>query len=421
MNLKDALDRIESIVEKYLKDNPYAPNSKKISLTTPSFGKEEIMEAIDSLLSTFVTMGKKVYKFEAMFAKYIGMHFGTMVNSGSSSNLISLEILANPMVENGLKPGDEIITPALTWSTTVFPILDVNAVPVFVDSDPNSLTIDINQLEASLSDKTRAIMPVHLLGYPCDMDYIMDFAEDNNLFVIEDCCEAHGALWNGKKVGSFGDLSSFSFFFSHHITTIEGGIVLTNNEHFNNLAKSLRAHGWVRERPDKDELIEKYSDLDSRFLFVNKGYNLRPTEIQGAFGIHQIEKLESFIKIRETNADYWISALEGVERNIALPVVEKNVRHAWFGFPLIVKDNAPYKRTDIISYLESNGIETRPIMAGNMAKQPGIELFNWRKIGNLEIATDVMNNGFFFGNHPGIGKKEREYIVEKILEFDSKF
>jgi len=270
MNIKEALDKIDEIVEEYLKKNPYGATSEKISLISPSFGKEEIMESIDSLLSTYVTMGKKVFKFEDMFAEYIGMKFGTMVNSGSSSNLISLEILANPSIENGLKPGDEIITPALTWSTAVFPILDVNAVPVFVDSNPDNLTIDVNQLEASLTKKTKAIMPVHLLGYPCNMDYIMDFAEDNDLFVIEDCCEAHGAQWKGKKVGSFGDLTSFSFFFSHHITTIEGGIVLTNNEEFNNLAKSLRAHGWIRERPDKNKLTEKHSDLDSRFLFVNK-------------------------------------------------------------------------------------------------------------------------------------------------------
>jgi len=184
MNIKEALDKIDEIVEEYLKKNPYGATSEKISLISPSFGKEEIMESIDSLLSTYVTMGKKVFKFEDMFAEYIGMKFGTMVNSGSSSNLISLEILANPSIENGLKPGDEIITPALTWSTAVFPILDVNAVPVFVDSNPDNLTIDVNQLEASLTKKTKAIMPVHLLGYPCNMDYIMDFAEDNDLFII---------------------------------------------------------------------------------------------------------------------------------------------------------------------------------------------------------------------------------------------
>ena len=417
MNLEEALKEIKKIVELYFQDNPPDEMGSRIGLISPSYNEEEVIEAIESLLSTYVTMGKKVYAFEDLFAKYIDTKYGTMVNSGSSANLLALEILSNPALKNRIKPNDEIITPALTWSTTVFPIIDIHAVPVFVDVNQDTLTIDTNELENALSEKTKAIMPVHLLGYPCDMDSIQDFAEDHNLFVIEDCCEAHGAEWKGKKVGSFGDIGTYSFFFSHHISTIEGGIVLTSNELYNNLSKSLRAHGWVRERADQKEFLKNHPEIDSRFLFVNKGYNLRPTEIQGAFGIHQIKKLEQFLQVREENANYWLNALKEVEDFIQLPTISKDIRHAWFGFPLKVREDAPFNRDDLVKHLENNNIETRPVMAGNITQQPAMQFFNYRKIGELSVSTDIMKNSFFHGNHPGIGKYEREKIVNQIVEF----
>ena len=417
MNIEKAIKDIEKIVRRYFELNPVNKTDDKISLISPSYDADEVVEVIESLLSTYVTMGKKVYAFEEKFSRYLDVKYGTMVNSGSSANLIALEILSNPVLKDRIQSGDEIITPALTWSTTVFPIFDIHAIPVFVDSDPNTLTMNTEQLELALSEKTKAIMPVHLLGYPCDMSYICDFAEDHDLYIIEDCCEAHGAEWNGKKVGGFGDLGTYSFFFSHHISTIEGGIVVTNNELYNNLSKSLRAHGWVRERPDQRDFLQNHPEIDSRFLFVNKGYNLRPTEIQGAFGIHQIEKLESFLKIREENAIYWLDALRNVEEHIQLPIVEKNVRHAWFGFPLKVKENAPFNRDEIVSFLEKNKVETRSVMAGNITEQPAMKYFEWRKVGDLEVSSDVMKNAFFFGNHPGIREAEREKISSLIKEF----
>ena len=417
LDLENSLAEISKIVTSFFEKNLRYKPSKNIKLVAPSFNEKEVLEAIESFLTTQVTMGKKVLKFEDLFSDYIGIKYGTMVNSGSSANLIALEILSNPIIKENIKPGDEIITPALTWSTTVYPIIDIHAVPVFVDSDPNTYTMDVEQLEKALSEKTKAIMPVHLLGNPCDMDSINDFAKDHDLFVIEDCCEAHGAEWKGQKVGSFGDLSTFSFFFSHHISTIEGGIVLTNSEIFDNLSKSLRAHGWVRERPDKEKMLKDHPEFDSRFLFVNKGYNLRPTEIQGAFGIHQIDKLEDFIKIREQNAEYWLSTLKEIEDYIQLPTTEKNSRNSWFGFPLKVKNNAPFTRDDLMNYLELNKVETRPIMAGNITRQPSMKYFKWKKTTSLDVASDVMKNGFFFGNHPFIREFEREYVANLILSF----
>lgn len=419
MDLEYAINEIQKIVRKYFQENPPNKVKDKISLISPSYNEDEVIEVIESLLSTYVTMGKKVYAFEKMFANYLNTSYGTMVNSGSSANLIALEILSNPVLKDRIKPNDEIITPALTWSTTVFPIIDIHAVPVFVDVNPNSFTLDTTQLELALSKKTKAIMPVHLLGYPCDMDHIQDFAEEHDLFIIEDCCEAHGAEWNGKKVGSFGDLGTFSFFFSHHISTIEGGMVVTNNELYNNLSKSLRAHGWIRERLDQEDFQKNHPKIDPRFLFVNKGYNLRPTEIQGAFGIHQINKLDTFLNIREENANYWLDTLKEVEEYIQLPSVCKNIKHAWFGFPLKIKKNAPFSKNELVTFLENNKIETRPVMAGNITKQPAMKYFKSRKVGDLEVSTDIMNNSFFYGNHPGIGKYEREKISNHIIEFVS--
>lgn len=213
MKLETALNEIKNIVDMYFSENDIYKDETKIRLIAPSYGTKEVIEVIESLLSTNVTMGKKVSEFENMFSTYLNVKYGTMVNSGSSANLIALQILSNPAIRNNIKPKDEIITPALTWSTTVFPMFDIHAVPVFVDVDPKTLTIDVNQLKSALSKKTKAIMPVHLLGHPCDMDYITEFAEDNSLYIIEDCCEAHGAMWKGKKVGSFGDIGTFSFFF----------------------------------------------------------------------------------------------------------------------------------------------------------------------------------------------------------------
>ena len=228
-----------------------------IPLMVPSYGWEEVCEALDSLLDTQVTMGEKVKRFEAMFAEYIGVRFAIMVNSGSSANLLALSILTNPVLKNRIRPGDEIITPAVTWATTIYPIINCGAIPVLVDVDLETFNINVEEIKKAITDKTRAIMPVHLLGNPCDMDKIMEIAREHDLYVIEDACEAHGAEFKGQQVGSFGDMATFSFFFSHHISTIEGGMVLTNNEELAELAKALRVFGCVRDIKNKDEIASE--------------------------------------------------------------------------------------------------------------------------------------------------------------------
>ena len=373
-------------------------------------------------MSSFMTltMGEKVKQFEHMFAKYIGTRFAIMVNSGSSANLLALATLTNPALGNHLKPGDEIITPAVTWATTVFPIIQFGLTPVLVDVDLDTFNLNIDEVEKAITEKTRAIMLVHLLGNPCDMGRLMEIAQRHNLFIIEDTCEAHGAEFNRRKVGSFGDLATFSFFFSHHITTIEGGMVLTNNEEFAELARALRAFGWTRELKNKDKVAEQYQDIDPKFLFVNIGYNLRPTEIQGAFGIHQLGKLDKFIEIRRENSAFWEKNLAKYQDYLLLHEGREGTKHVWFGYPITIKPEAPFTRKELVSFLSGKGLETRPIMAGNIDEQPAMKLANYRKVGNLANSRLIMRNSFFFGNHHGIGEAQRKAIIDYIDEFIAK-
>lgn len=412
--------QIRGLIEEYFSQQPkgeFKLGSIKIPLISPSYGSEEVIEAIDSMLTTQVTMGEKVKQFESIFANYIGVNHAIMVNSGSSANLLALSVLTNPALRSRIKPGDEIITPAVTWATTVWPIINCGAVPVLVDVDLETFNINAEEIKKAVTDKTRAIMLVHLLGNPCDMDKITEIAKQYNLYIIEDACEAHGAEFGGRKVGSFGELATFSFFFSHHISTIEGGMVLTSNEELAELAKALRVFGWIRDLKDKDKIVKKYKDIDPRYLFSNIGYNFRPTEIQGAFGIHQLEKLDKFIEIRRQNAKFWFENLREYENYLLLHTEREGTKHVWFGYPITVKPATPFSREEIVNFLEAKGVETRPIMAGNIDEQPAITLFPYRKLGDLPNSRFIMRNSFFFGNHHGIGEEERKTIVNYVEEF----
>lgn len=415
--------QIRLLVEQYFKnwkEEPFIPGKTVLPLCVPSFGYDEVMEAINSLLTTLVTMGDKVFQFERMFAEYIGVEHAIMFNSGSSANLVALAVLENPLLKDRIHPGDEIITPATTWATTVWPIINCGAVPVLVDVEPDTFNIDPGEIEKAITPRTAAIMPVHLLGRPCDMSRISDIAEEHNLFIVEDACEAHGAEWRGRKAGRMADMGTFSFFFTHHISTIEGGMITTDDDEFAELAKALRVFGWIRNLSNKNEIAAEHPWIDPRFLFSNIGYSLRPTEIQGAFGIHQMGKLDGFIEIRRDNAKFWGERLAKFSKYLWLHEEQKGTKHVWFGYPIIVNPDAPFTRKDIVDFLEAKGVETRPIMAGNMDEQPGMQLFPYRKVGDLPVSQLIMHYAFFFGNHPGIGEVEREAIAQYIEEFMAK-
>ena len=387
-----------------------------IPLSKSTFSSDEIIESMQSHLSTYLTMGKKVELFEKKFSNYLKTKFSVAVTSGSTANSLALSILTNPKIKNYLKPGDEIITTPLTFATSVYPIEDIGCKPVFVDIDLETLNIDEKKIEKSITKKTKAIMPVHLLGIPCRIDKIKKIAKKYNLFLIEDAADSSGAVYKGKKLGSFGDLSTFSFFYTHIMTTIEGGMVSTNNNRFAELGKSKRAFGWIRNLKNKKQIEKKYNNIDPRFLFITKGFNFKPTEVQGAFGIHQIKKLDSLIKSRRENANYWAKKLSKFEEYLIIIKEQKNCKYAWYGYPIIVKDTAPFSKRDLITFLNKKGVQTRPILSGNIDQQPVAKELNYKKQ-NLKNARLVNDNGFFIGNHHGIRKIERDSIIKYFDDF----
>ena len=413
--------RIRALVTKYFAQPAPRGDGPRLPLHVPSYGADEVNEAIEALLSTRITMGERVRRFETLWAEYLGVRHAVMVNSGSSANLVAAAVLMNPAFPGRLQPGDEVLVPAVAWSTTYFPLVNVGLVPVLVDVDLETFTLDPVAAERAVGPRTRAMLPVHLLGNSCDMAALGDLARRRHLAVIEDTCEAHGARFEGRYVGTFGVMGTFSFYFSHHISTIEGGMVVTDDDRVADLCRMLRAHGWTRDVASKPDVPNP--GIDDRFLFVNLGYNFRATEVQGAFGIHQVPKLERFIRIRRDNVEDWNAHLRKYAQwLLECPGRDDNgSRSVWFGYPITVREGAPFTRDDLVTFLESKGIETRPIMAGNFQDQPAIRLFEHRIAGPLANAELIMRQSFFIGNHHAIGEGERRYVKECVDEFMSRW
>ena len=364
------------------------------------FSEKDISEGIKVLKSKQLTMSKKTSDFETNFSKSLKSKYSLMVNSGSSANLMALQCLINPYRKNRLKKGDEVIIPTLCWSTSLWPIIQSNLKPIFVDINPLTLNIDENEIEKKISKKTKAILLVHVLGNSCDMDQIMKIKNKYNLLLIEDTCESLGSKYKGKFLGTFGEFSSYSFYSSHQISSGEGGMVCCKDKTDYNIIKSLRSHGWSRGTTFENEIYKKNKILDKRFIFFNSGYNLRPTEVSAAIGHNQFKRLDKFIKIRNFNRNKIISSIKNnsfLNKKIDFYYENKNVKPSWFGLSikLLIKDKK-YKYK-IIKKLEKNGIETRPIISGNFANQPGAkkyQLTNNQKFPNTDIVYD---KSFFIG------------------------
>jgi CDP-4-dehydro-6-deoxyglucose reductase, E1 len=394
----------------------------KIPLSVSTFGEEEIFAATEVLRSGSLTMGHLCERFEEEFAEYFGVRNAIFVNSGSSANLLAFFALANPELplrgrRRRFRPGDEIIAPAVTWSTTIWPIVQAGGVPVLVDSDPKTLQMDLRQVEALITPRTVAICPVHVLGNAVPMKPILELADRYGLWVIEDTCEALGTRHDGRYVGTFGDLASFSFFFSHHITTIEGGMVVTNDDELGELLRCLRAHGWTRQLKNRFAAESKYPHLDPRFLFVTTGFNVRPTEVNAAFGLRQLPKLAAFNRRRAEVAGKWCADFRPItERGLLVPMqTTPGTESTWFGFPVLMADT--HLRDQFQIHLERAGIETRPVICGNLARQPAFRNITHRTSPALEGADRVMDLGLFWGNHPNISDDDAEYVSRTVREF----
>jgi CDP-6-deoxy-D-xylo-4-hexulose-3-dehydrase len=414
------------------KDLEFIPGVTKIQYSGPSFDDRELVALMNAILDGWFGVGKNANLFEERFSNLIGQHFGVLTNSGSSANLLAISALCSRRFEKRLKPGDEVIVPSTAFPTTVNPIIQNNLIPVFVDVKLGTYNIDEDQIEKSISSKTRAIMVLHNLGNPCQMKPIMEIANKHNLFLIEDNCDALGAKYSGQYTGSFGNMSTCSFYVAHHITMGEGGIVLSKEEKLAEILRSLRDWGrsctcpvCVVIRDPNAQCAKRFkkqfkslpNGYDSRYVYEEIGYNLKPLEFQAAMGLVQLEKLPSFIVKRNKNFLRLYEFFEKYKDLFILPVWAKEAQPSWFAFPLTIQKGARFKRQEIIKWYEKCNIETRLLFAGNLIRHPAYQDVRMRVVGNLENADKVMNDSFFLGVYPGIDEAKMDFIIRKTEEF----
>lgn len=409
---------IELLLESSSRINEAKPRRYWYPLSLATYGVDEIVEALDSLCSFRTTMWEKTLQFERQFASYQNCSDAAMVNSGSSADLLLCFLLTNPY-RPLLKAGDEILIPVVTWPTQIWSAMMAGLKVRFVDVDPKTLNIDINDLEKKITPSTKAIFLVHLMGNPCEMDCIQAIAKANDLLIIEDCCEALGAEWDGIKVGNFGIAASYSFFFSHHMTTMEGGMIACSNQEVAEQVKILRAHGWVRNVDATIYDLESY-DVDPRYAFVNWGFNVRPTDVQASFGIHQLEKLPQFNQRRIELANNFFSFIDN-QPWLSRPKSDPKASPSWFALPLLVASDAPFSRKEITNYLELKGVETRPLVAGNIAKHPVAKIFSEFSLDTYPGADIIHQQGFYLGLSPFYTDQDIDKLIECLKYFLLKF
>ena len=362
------------------------------------YRKKDIFNAIQVLKSNKITAGPKVITFENEFKKKIKANNSLLVNSGSSANLLALQCLINPYRKKRLKHGDEVILPALCWSTSLWPKVQSGLKPIFVDVDKHTLNFNIEDLKRKISSKTKAIMVVHVLGNCTNMDELIKIKKKNNLVLIEDTCESLGTKYKNKYLGTFGEFSSFSFYTSHQISSGEGGMICCKNTEDYEIIKALRSHGWSRGLKNENKIARKHKNLDSRFIFYNSGFNLRSTDIAASIGLTQFKDLDKFIKIRNNNRKKIIDAINKnikIKSNINIIIENKNVKPSWFGIPILLNNKINKKK--FIKKIEKKGVETRPIISGNFLNQPSVNKYKLNKKNKMKNAEYVNKNGFFIG------------------------
>jgi len=391
----------------------------RYSLLSDAFSNSDIQEAKKVLSSKKITMSTYTSKFEKKFAKYVGSKYALMVNSGSSANLLAVSALCNPLRNRNLKRGDEILIPSLCWSTSLWPLVQYGLKIKFVDINKDNLNICLKDLKNKITNKTKGLMLIHVLGLSTNMNQLKSICQKYKLFLIEDTCESLGTKFKNKNLGTFGQFGTYSFYYSHQITCGEGGMIVCDNYQDYKILYSLRSHGWSRGLKNKN-MKKKIFKKD--FEFINSGYNLRPLDISAAIGINQLKRLESFINIRNYNREkiietlkkskYWKNQIRFIEFD------NTTIKPSWFGLPIIINDDFVNQKKKYIEYLESNGIETRPIISGNFVNQPSVKLFNLnpKKI-KFPNADEIEKKGFFIGLHTTkIKKSELNYLTSKLLK-----
>jgi CDP-6-deoxy-D-xylo-4-hexulose-3-dehydrase len=411
---------------------PFEPGKSSVPVSGKVIGVKELQLMVEASLDGWLTTGRFNDLFEQRMAKFLGVKHALTVNSGSSANLVAFSALTSSKLgDRAIRPGDEVIGVAAGFPTTVNPIIQFGAVPVFVDVELASHNIDASQIEKAISSKTKAIMLAHSLGNPFNLDVVTALCKKYNLWLVEDCCDALGSTYKGKMVGTFGDISTLSFYPAHHITMGEGGLVFTNNNQLKMIAESFRDWGrdcycppgkdntcnkrfcWVKEQIG-GELPDGY---DHKYTYSHLGYNLKITDMQAACGLAQMDRLEEFIANRRANFNYLKSRLQSCTDFLHMPEATPHSEPSWFGFPLILKEKSGVKRADLINYLDQNKIGTRLLFAGNLTKQPYMTGRNFRISGNLTNTDLVMNQTFWLGIFPGLDSAHLDYIGDKLEEF----
>ena len=412
-----AFDRVRDAVKALLAERRETAPAPRYwyPLTTVTYNEDEILEALDSLCSFRTTMGEKVARFEREFASYAGSSHAVMVNSGSSADLLLSFLVVDP-IHPRLRPGDEVLVPMVTWPTHVWSPLMAGLSVRMVDVDPNTLNVSLEALEASITPRTRALFLVHLMGNPCDMGPILEFVKRHDLVLLEDCCESLGASWNGRKVGTFGLGASFSFFFSHHMTTMEGGMVTTSDSEVYDHLRILRAHGWVRNVDNPKFATIPRDTVDSRYTFATWGFNVRPLEVEGAFGLQQLAKLPRFTERRQTLATAFRAYCDS-HPFLRSPRVLPGAEPIWMSLPIMVEPSAPFSRDDLTRFLEAEGVETRPVVAGNLARQPAARLFPALADGQFPGAEAIHQRGFYIGLSPHVTDADMTRLLELFQRF----
>jgi CDP-6-deoxy-D-xylo-4-hexulose-3-dehydrase len=424
--------QIAKLVEEYaavvLAPQPFLPGASAVPPSGKLLDATELKYMVDASLDGWLTTGRFNVEFEKKLAAFIGVKHLITVNSGSSANLVAFSTLTSPKLgDRAIRKGDEVIGVAAGFPTTVNPILQFGAVPVFVDIDRMTHNIDASKIEAAISPKTKAIMLAHSLGNPFNLDVVTAICKKYNLWLVEDCCDALGSTYRGQMVGTFGDIATLSFYPAHHITMGEGGAVFTNNDELKRIAESFR--DWGRDcycPPGKDttcgqRFCWKLGDLpegyDHKYTYSHLGYNLKITDMQAACGLAQLEKAADFIQTRKNNFAFLKERLKDCEEFLNLPVPTEHSDPSWFGFPITLKENAPVTRLDLLTYLDQNKVGTRLLFAGNLTRQPYMVDANYRVSGDLTNTDNVMNNTFWIGVQPSLTTAMLEFAAQKIESY----
>jgi len=420
---KEIADRVRELCELRSTSQPFTPGRSTVPYAGRVFDEREVNAAVDACLDFWLTLGPRGKQFERALADVVGRRHCAMVNSGSSANFLAFAALCSPLLPDPIKPGDEVITVAAGFPTTVNPILQHTCVPVFVDVDADTINIDVSKLETARSSRTRAVMIAHTMGNPFDVDAVLEFCRRHGLYLVEDNCDALGSLYKGRPTGSFGHLATQSFYPPHHITTGEGGAVLTDDPQLHRIVVSLRDWGrdcWCDSGHDNtcgQRFNGRHGRLpdgyDHKYVYSQLGYNLKPTDIQAAIGLAQLDKLPEFVAARRSNHE----ALAGVVETVPWLTVQQATPQgepSWFGLVLTLADNAPVGRRDVLEYLEARGIQTRLLFGGNLLRQPAYLNVPHRIVGELPNTDAVMNRTFFVGVYPGIDAPRREYMGEVL-------